>query len=68
MGDWVILFGKNLFSKLHLQRSKGHDCHFLGVQKDYQLDVRFALLSDSLQIIFSLKSVSFYLKSHMDLP
>ena len=53
MGDWVILFGRNSFSKLNLQRSKGHDCHFLGVQKDYQLDVRFSLLLDCLQITFS---------------
>ena len=67
MGDWVILFGKNLFSKLNLQRSKVHDCHFLGVQNDYQLDVRFVVLLECLQIIFSLKSLSFYLKSHMDL-
>ena len=37
-------------------------------KQDYQLDVRFALLLDCLQIIFSLKSLSFYLKCHMDLP
>ena len=32
MGDWVILFGKNLFSKPNLLCSKVHDCHFWGVQ------------------------------------
>ena len=38
MGDWVILFGKNLFSRLnvikrHFKLLTVIDCYFLGVRK-----------------------------------
>ena len=66
----VILLGKNLFSTPYLLLAKG-DFFLSGVQIKLLtgskiLDV--ASFLHCLQIIFSLKSPSLSLKSHMDLP
>ena len=66
--DWVILFGKNLFSKSNLMWSKVHDCYFLGVHIRLSTPCELCFILGLFANYFSLKSLSLSHKSHMICP
>ena len=74
MDDCVILFGKNLFSRPNLQRSRAimlltvikDDYYFGGVHIGLLTQCKICFTLGLLANYFSLKSVSCSLKSHMN--